>query len=399
MHTWLTLDKSASYLSYILNEPVVITDLYRLALDKKLTLSVRFLESVPALLGELIDEDDYYSQVSGKDSEECYFDSSDVFIPEETRDCCEAVNDNTIFIYEDFVQHIQGVWDLTMVGLESVDIEKRYLYELGECDYSPRRYAEQGVFVRNDDGVCKLLKKIVPSPLYEDQAFVGGIMKNFLQSKLISYDKCVNQDFETLASLLTPAQLSHVATIIEFMSESLPSDKLYQSCLTIEDSQYQFVIRKQEIDRFVLTLSDTQQDPSRQYDSLEPNEERAKFLLLINVLCNKIKVDPKRRGITASLVAMVELSSSSLSDDTIREIIKQIDPVVDPKSKVRITRTLTTKEKKSFLVLIKALCAVAKLDYKDQVAIEALVNMSKMNGTPLLSVEISDLLNQIDAAV
>lgn len=48
LHEWLTLDKSACYLSSMLDEPVLIADLYRLALDKKLTLSVHFLESVPA---------------------------------------------------------------------------------------------------------------------------------------------------------------------------------------------------------------------------------------------------------------------------------------------------------------------------------------------------------------
>ncbi|MGI2132658.1 hypothetical protein ACRN93_15215 [Shewanella baltica] len=405
MQEWFTLDYSASYLSNILGEQVLKTDLYRLALDKKITLSVRFLESVPALIGKLVDEHDFFTQTSNQTTDDNRCDlselcnSSDLFSPIDTHDSSEPVDDDKWFIFEDIAQNINGVWDLTMLGLESVDLEKRYLDELGECGYNPQRHKEEGIFIRNDASVCKLLTKLDPSPVYEDNAFVGGIIKDFFEREAISYDECINNDFDTLASLLTFSQLDHVTTIIDAMSVSFPTYKLYKNCLTIEDYDYQMVIKKQEIDRFIQSFEEIPKESTSQEASSVRDEERTALLVLIEVLCNKVNIDPKQRGIALSLVTMVGLIGSSLSDDTIRKIVNQIEPVVCSKSKAQLTRTLTTNERNSFLVLIAALCGDAKLDYKGREAIAVLVNMSKENGTPLLNERISTILSQIETAI
>ena len=260
MEEWLTLDKSASYLSAVFDEPVLKTDLYRLALDNKLTLSVRFLEPVPVLTGKLVDEDDFFTQMSDDNTDESNCDSEYFFTPSEILSSSEPVDDDTWFIYEDIAHNINGIWDLTMLGLESIDIEKRYLDELGECGYNPQRYNEQGIFVRNDTDVCKLLHKLDPSPVYEDKAFVGDIIKNFLVSHEICFDECVDHDFDTLASLLTSSERDHVTAIIDLMSVSFPTDKIYKNCLTIENYNYQMVIKSQELERFIQLLGGTQQE-------------------------------------------------------------------------------------------------------------------------------------------
>ena len=267
MHEWLTLDKSASYLSDMLDESVLIPDLYRLALDNKLTLSIRFLESVPALIGKLVDEDDFFTQTSDDNMDESHCESSNSFIPIDidtvdfselveftpidTHDSSEPVDDDTWFIYEDIAQYINDIWDLTMLGLESVDIEQRYLDELGESGYNPKRYREQGVFVRDDTYVCKLLSKVDPSPVYEDKDFVREIIDNFLVTKEIYFDECIDYDFDILASGLTSSERDHIAVIIDYMSVSFPTDKNYKNCLTIEDYSHQMLIKSQELERFI----------------------------------------------------------------------------------------------------------------------------------------------------
>lgn len=259
MEEWLTLDKSASYLSAVFDELVLKADLYRLALDNKLTLSVRFLEPVPALVGKLIDEDEFFTPISDENTDENHCDSDGLFTLIDTLDSSEEVDDDTWFIYEDIAQNINGIWDLTMLGLESVDIEKRYLDELGDRGYNPQRYNEQGVFVRNDTEVCKLLHKLAPSPVYEDKAFVGDIIKHFLVSNEICFDECIDHDFDTLASLLTSSERDHVTAMIDLMSVSFPTDKIYKNCLTIENYKHQMVIKSQELERFIQLLGDIQQ--------------------------------------------------------------------------------------------------------------------------------------------
>lgn len=248
---WLTLVAGASHLSALFDEPFLKTDLYRLALDNKLTLSIRFLEPVPALVGKLVDEDVFFTQTSDENANESNCDSEYFFTPSDILSSSEPVDDNTWFIYEDIAQNINGIWDLTMLGLESIDIEKRYLDELGECGYNPQRYSEQGIFVRNDKDVCKLLYKLDPSPLYEDKAIVGDIIENVLVNNEICFDECIDHDFDTLASLLTSSERDHVTAMIDLMSVSFPTDKIYKNCLTIENYNHQMIIKSQELERFI----------------------------------------------------------------------------------------------------------------------------------------------------
>lgn len=95
LYEWLTLEKSADYLSDMLGESVLVTDLFRLALDKKLALSIRFLDSVPALPGKLISDEDYFTRESEEVTGEDYWDYSDAYIPIDTLTSSESVDDNT----------------------------------------------------------------------------------------------------------------------------------------------------------------------------------------------------------------------------------------------------------------------------------------------------------------
>lgn len=395
MHEWLTLDKSASYLSHKLNRSVEITDLYHLALDRKLTLSVRFLEPVLALYGKFVEEDEFFAEAADENTVESHCDSSDLFTVIDTFDSSEPVNDDTWFVYEDVAQNINGVWDLTMLGLESLDIEKRYLDELGECGYHPKRNKEEGVFIRNDTTVCKLLNKLEPSPVFEDKAFVCDIMKNFLTSNGICFDECVDHEFNRLASLLTPSQREHVMTMIDFLSVSFPTKKLYKNCLTIEDYKYQMVIRTQAIEEYIQLFEKVPQEVNPEIVSPIRDKNRTALLNIIEVLCKKVGINPKQRGVTTALVTIVESADKSLADDTIRKILSQIEPVNSPKSKLQLEKTLTTNERNSLFALIASLCKHVGLDYEKRETVATLYQMTQLNDTPLSSETISQILTQI----
>lgn len=259
----------------MLDEPVLITDLYHLALDKKLTLSVLFWDLVPVLPGKLINEEDYFARASDEITDEVYWNYNDSYTPIDTLTSSEPVDDNTWFIYEDAALNIQGVFDLSMLGLESIDIEKRYLDELCEFTYKPKKDNEQGIFLCRDDEACKLLVKLKPSPVYEDKEFVNSITKTFLETNGISFDECIdnNYDYEALAPRLTSSEHEHLESIIDLMSISFPTNQIYKNCLTIEDYKHQLVIKTKELDRLIQLLKDTQQEskPADKNESVKNN--------------------------------------------------------------------------------------------------------------------------------
>lgn len=272
LYEWLTLEKSADYLSDMLGESVLVTDLFRLALDNKLALSIRFLDSVPALPGKLISDEDYFTRESEEVTGEDYWDYSDAYIPIDTLTSSESVDDNTWFIYEDAALNIQGIFDLSMLGLESIDIEKRYLDELGEFSYTPERYHEQGVFLCRDGEACKLLVKLEPSPVYEDKEFVNSIAKDFLKNNGISFNECIDHDYDTLVLLLTPSERNHLTSIIDLMSISFSTYEIYRNCLTLEEHNHQLVIKTEELDRLIQTLKNVPQESKLSGQNNKPKE-------------------------------------------------------------------------------------------------------------------------------
>lgn len=153
-------------------------------------------------MGKLVSEENFFTQTSDENIDESDCDSSDFSMPIDTLNSSEPVDDDTWFIYEDAALNINGIFDLTMLGLEHLDIEKRYLNELEEYDYNPQRYSEQSVFVRSNNDVCKLLRKLEPSPVYEDKEFIGDIIKNFLETNENFFDESIdhNYDYETLST-------------------------------------------------------------------------------------------------------------------------------------------------------------------------------------------------------
>jgi len=362
---WLTLEDTAKHISNVFGEPFSSTDLYMLSLQGKLQLSVVFAKGAKVKKLILIKTEDVeYKKVIP------------VGIPNIPVGHGFNVPINAeIPISKDYwIQKIEpevfticGVWDLAMKGAEKAEIANRY--QLETSGHAVKIPSLIGHYVQREN------------VFYELQVMQARLPKNYEESFHIEPNK-----FECDKSIGE----------IKLKPRRLPQ---YRPAERLDEIENCLVVKTDEVTRFIQSLSDTSQDPIPQNDSPEIDEERATLLILIKLLCSKVKIDPKQRGITTSLVTMVDLTKASLSDDTIRKIVNQIEPVVCSKSKVRITRTLTTNEKNSFLVLIAALCKEAKLDSKDEAAVEALVNMSKVYGTPLLSDKISDLLKQIDNVV
>lgn len=127
---WLPLDEAAEYLSIILNEKVKTHDLYRLALDGHLKLSINLVNHAYVKKGQIVS---FKEAKKGLFSEE---ELKKLFPDDDWQHSKEIIwgihltgyKDNNQFLeLEDEVRSLSGVYDLLMVGNEKLDIE--YLYQ------------------------------------------------------------------------------------------------------------------------------------------------------------------------------------------------------------------------------------------------------------------------------
>ncbi len=74
------------------------------------------------------------------------------------------------------------------------------------------------------------------------------------------------------------------------------------------------------------------QNTEEQLKPLTP-KERNSLLIIIGALCNDANIDYNQRGIAVSIEKMTEILGAPVTDDTIRNILKQIDDAVSLRSK------------------------------------------------------------------
>ncbi|MCK5855813.1 MAG: hypothetical protein KAG56_11380 [Sulfurovaceae bacterium] len=151
---WLTIGETALHLSGVLGEPVEEKDIYRLALDGHLRLSVDFVNHAAASLGEIVGED-----------KAKYFESTDMIKnylaggnkkPEKVMILLSTMLDKGRYInFDNRVVSISGVWDLMMRGCESLDIEHYYQQTIGGPEVTLTMLS--GTFVHQGDKIAKIM--------------------------------------------------------------------------------------------------------------------------------------------------------------------------------------------------------------------------------------------------
>jgi hypothetical protein len=160
---WLTIRDAARQLTLMLNEDVSEADIYQLALDGNLILSVYLPNEVDARKGRLIQYDEVkwngFPQL-----DDCeYIKGSDgkinmvhkktkplMHIPDALLiDGDVPVQEARWLRLEEQVSRIDGLWDLAMMGAERLDIEHLLLQEISglSCD----SINLEGVFLINGD--------------------------------------------------------------------------------------------------------------------------------------------------------------------------------------------------------------------------------------------------------
>lgn len=138
---WVTLDAAARQISIVCDDEVTESDVLQLALDGHLQLSVNFVNHANARMGKIIPEDDaptYWGILSER----------------EIRSGLD-LGDGTVLLLDDDIVTIEGVWDLSMMGSERLDVEHAYHALTNGPSVDLQCLA--GAFVERPDGsICQL---------------------------------------------------------------------------------------------------------------------------------------------------------------------------------------------------------------------------------------------------
>lgn len=310
---WLTLDEAASHISNVLGEPATVADLYRFSLDGYLKLSVNFVNHAKARKGKWVktDQVDFYIM------------ENDFITGEKLPKPFKMPLNNEIRVSEDDwialdknVVSIDGVWDLTMVGAERLDIEHDYQQLMSGLEVT--LVAIDGVMVQQGDVVCQLQTD------YEYNEFQQGSKAHKKEMELFLASNELSKEEESNIRAKFKADRE------EYLKErkGKPNEDNYFPSGGLAEHDYALVVRTQEITRFIQSLENTP-------DTEKPltSKERNSLLVLIGALCKEAKIDPSQRGVAASLVLMTEMLGAPLTDDTVRKILNQIEDAVFARSK------------------------------------------------------------------
>jgi len=154
---WMNLDDACEHLSLVFSAPVKKSDLFQLALDKKLVLSVDLVNRAKAKIGKLVPRSEAKTiELNGPFAEamvETFGDTTCLSYLEGI-----AYTDNQQLILEEQVYSIDGIWDIPMVGSEALDIS--HYYQL-ETDGSPIQLINlNGTFLEKEVETGKLVAQI-----------------------------------------------------------------------------------------------------------------------------------------------------------------------------------------------------------------------------------------------
>ena len=168
LREWLTISDAARHLSIMFGEEVNEADVLRLALDDHLTLSVNFVNQADGRLGKVIP----YEKIEWRESffeRQCAVKKAELMgdtpegkeamrlaieTPSTSFPMCLHLGGERFFSPDKKVSSIDGIWNLSMVGSERLDIEHQYQMLTNGPEVTLT--CLEGAFVERKDLVCEL---------------------------------------------------------------------------------------------------------------------------------------------------------------------------------------------------------------------------------------------------
>lgn len=310
---WLTLEETANHISNVLGEPVSLSDIYRLALDKHLNLSANFINGAQAITGKFVKTED----IEFKEVKNNFFTGEKLEKPYSTPANYETyVSDDLWVSLGSKVVSIRGLWDLTMIGSEALDIEHYYQQETSGLEVTLT--CLEGTCLRQGDVICQLQTDFDNNEYQEGSKAAKQKLEQYITS-----NKLTDDEIKKLRDEYQTERKKYLGGKREF--ERVPS---YYPSGGLDEHDYVLVVKTNEVTRFIQSLEETPPEAKPL-----TSKERNSLLVLLGAVCKNSDIDPSQRGIATSLVAMTELIGAPLTDDTIRKILNQIEPAIESRSK------------------------------------------------------------------
>jgi hypothetical protein len=269
---WLTVPEAARHLSILFGEDVSEADVLRLALDGHLTLSVYFVNHAEAQCGGVVSLGE----------------ADRVEIP--AIDGIRIINmikgglylgDDKVFSFNNRPVTIGGIWDLTMIGSETIHVEHRYQLLTGGP--SVELQSLEGPLVNLPDGTW------------------GRLVEHFSNNEFFDKDK-----------LKSPR--NHPNNY--YPAGGLPSDAV-------------LVVRTSALSRLEALISNPEPDTKRPIG----RRERTTLLTIIAALAKLARIDvAKPSSAAAAIESETVLMGTRVAARTIEEHLKRIPEALENKS-------------------------------------------------------------------
>ena len=318
---FVTIEEAVRYLSSSLEEPLSLSDIYRLVIDKHLILSVRLINQAYAIKGKI---------VSGKDGDLIQLEAD--LITGEVLDAPYSVyidddaipvDANTWFLFDGKIHIVDGIWDLVMIGVESLEIERWYQNEVNGP--KPIVADAMGLYLKQGEVVCRLQKESFDKE-EENLADIECELKFILESKGLSFENFLARDNDNFCDDLSEDEVDQILFLLDLMRKPANDIRNYEDSFCLADHSCQFVIKTTELTRFLQSLQD--EPPALpQVEQILSVKERKTLLTVIGALLKEQKIEPSERGVTSAIKRMTEIAGTPITENTIRKILGQVSDI------------------------------------------------------------------------
>jgi len=314
---WLTLDEAARHLTIVLGEDVCVADVLRLGLDRHLKLSFNFVNHCSAKKGKVIpievasfrELDRFFSD---RLPQELLAGHGPVMVMNGM-----SLDDKRVLEFEDQVIPLLGIYDLSMLGPECLDVED--MYQTLTNGPHVTMDGMPGVLVCGDGDIMFELQES-----FDQNEFQRGSKAQLCEiESQIAIQKIAPLKARELIEIYRTEREAFLAKVKANRDSGRNSDNYYPKGRLPEDGV--FVVRTDALRDFELSISDKPSDIEKPLTTTE----RTSLLLIIAAFCKNKSIDPSGRDAVAKIQGFLTSSGLKMDDDTVRKILRQIPDAIE----------------------------------------------------------------------
>lgn len=341
---WLTVADAARHLSIVFGEDVAEADVLRLALDRRLRLSVYFVNHARARCGNVVhlEQVDWtlvptikgagmrVETAAGYSVEQDNGLRASAKLITLLKDIPAAewpnwmplpnslnIDGERFLDLPESITTLRGVWDLPMIGNERLDIEHEYQHLTGGPAVTLQGL--DGPFVEGCDGkICQLQES------YDENEFQPGSSARLEWLKRHIAEN--NIEGAKAESLLN----QHREEREKFLErrKTQPANENYYPAGGLPDDAV-IVVRTEALREFEQSVNGA---PSGSEKPIVTSE-RNSLLTIIAALCNYSAIKPQERGAASQIAKLTEEIGAAVSDDTVRRTLAKIPDALESRMK------------------------------------------------------------------